>query len=972
MSFELIGEQLLPELEIRLQTFRHPCGLQHVHVVADDPESAFAVVFPTPPTSHDGRAHILEHMVLSGSRKYPDGQTFQAMTQRSLASFMNAMTYSERTVYPFSTADLLDFENLLDVYLDATFFPLLRKEDFLQEGWRHVLRDPNGPLEVDGVVYNEMKGAMAGRERVAIRQAMAVLLEGTAYAFESGGDSLNIPELTYEELVAFHRQHYHPSQAIAFSYGQFDPDLVQSRLLEVIAQRQDPAVNLTPPALVSTLTEPVRATVAVPQGEDEDAQEHSALVGWVLGPTFENDTGLVTVFMAQALMGGDASPLTQRMSQQGFGRPSSLAGPDTENHEVSFWTGMDGLTAEQVPMAEALVRSTLEQVAHEGLPQSHLQATFRELEVMSRDMGNRMPLGVEMILGMVTPTLAGANPAWAIDPAQLTQWEERLTDPGFVAEWVRQNLLDNPRRAHVVVEPQANWHDLRQQQEQAMLQVRLDSWSPAQRQAVIDELAAFEARPAGTHDTSKLPIIDLGRVSREPLARLPHVFSPASSTHTAQLFVRASTRGIGHATVYLDLSEATADQGFWIDLTLGLMENLAMGELDWIEAAHWRNERLQGFKASTAAFSMQAGLTHWLRHASIRGQVLERHSQGAAEALADTLLKVRFDDTERLTFLVREQHEALRAATVHLGNRLAAQEAAAPLSPLALAHQQANGRPMLAFLDSLVQQLETDPSAVVAQLEQTHRFLLAQPRMVMGAGSPAFQATLEQLAQRLSGAPAWRPLGTGVDIPALPETPPFALVLVGSTPVQFCHQSWPTVGQDHPDTPVLEVLAEALQNGPLHVAIREQGSAYGAGAHASNGFFTVNSYRDPRLKGTFDDFERVVEASKRYDWSAEELHQAKLSVLQRLTAPQSPAKRASSSVALLMSNMSDAQRKAFRTGILEATGEDLRRVAGRYLVAERANRVAFSGKTKAKEVPGFAIEPVWPTARTASRSPSRR
>ena len=972
MSFEPIGELLLPDLDIRLQTFRPACGVQHVHVVADDPESAFAVVFPTPPTSHDGRAHILEHMVLSGSRKYPDGQTFQAMTQRSLASFMNAMTYSDRTVYPFSTPDLLDFENLLDVYLDATFFPLLRKDDFLQEGWRHVLRDPNGPLEVDGVVYNEMKGAMAGRERVAIRQAMAVLLEGTTYTFESGGDPLNIPELTYEELVAFHRQHYHPSQAIVFSYGQFNPALVQSRLLEVIAQRQDAVTESAPPILVSTLTEPVRATVTVPQGEDEEAQEHSALMGWVLGPTFENDTGLVALFMTQALMGGDASPLTQRMSQQGYGRPSNLSGPDIENHETSLWVGMDGLTPEQVPMAEALVHSTLEQVAREGLARPHLQATFRELEAMSRDMGNRMPLGVEMILGMVTPVLAGANPAWAIDPARLTQWEERLTDPGFVAEWVQQNLVDNPRRASVVVEPQTNWHELRQQQEQAMLRARLDSWTPAQRQAAIDELSAFEARPAGNHDTSKLPIIDLGRVSREPLPRLPHAFCPASPTHTAQLFVRASTRGIGHATVYLDLSQATADQSLWIDLTLGLMENLAMGELDWMAAAHWRNERLQGFKAGTAAFSMQAGLTQWLRHASIRGQVLERHAEGAAEALAETLLKVRFDDTERLGFLVREQHEALRAATVHLGNRLAAQESAAPLSPLALAHQQANGRPMLAFLDRLVHQLETDPAVVVAQLEQTHRFLLAQPRMVVGAGSPAFQATLEQLAHRLSDAPAWRDLGMGVDIPALPDTAPFDLILVGNTPVQFCHQSWPTVAQDHPDTPVLEVLAEALQNGPLHVAIREQGSAYGAGAHASNGFFTVNSYRDPRLKGTFEDFERVVEASKCYDWSAEELHQAKLSVLQRLTAPQSPAKRASSSVALLMSNMSDAQRKAFRTGILEATGEDLRRVAERYLVADRANRVAFSGKAKAKEMPGFATEPVWPAARSVTRSPSRR
>lgn len=963
MSFELIGEQHLPELQVLLQAFRHPCGLEHFHVVADDPESAFAIAFPTPPDSNDGRAHILEHLVLAGSQRYPEGHTFQAMTQRSLASFMNAMTYSERTVYPFSTPDRQDFENLLSVYLDATFFPLLRLQDFQQEGWRHVLRAPEGPLGVDGVVYNEMKGGLADRDRVALRQVMAVLLAGTPYAFESGGEPLSIPDLTHEALVAFHQQHYHPSQALAFSYGQFDASLVQASLQQVIDGRTDPAPTAAKPSLVSPLTEPARATVKVPQGEDDEAgNEHSFIHGWVLGPTFENDEGLIAAFMSQALVGGDAAVMFQRMSQLGFGRPSELSGADTENHEAALWVGMDGLSASQVSQAEALIAQTLEEIAEHGLPKERLEAVFREMEVMVRDVGNHIPLGVEVLLAMVPAAMAGANPAVAIDPAQLTVWEERLTDPAFVAQWVRQRLLNNPRQARITLEPSPNWNEVQEAKEQALLEARLESWSQEQRQQAMASLAAFEARSEEVHDVSSLPIIDLSSIDPEPVARLPHVFTAGTPTSAPILFVPASTRGIGQAAVYVDLSTLDTDQLSWVNAVLSLMESMGLegsDPMDWMDAAHWRSQRLQGMKIGTSIFAIHEGLEDWLRHGFVCGHALERHNGELARAVARTFLEASFEDVDRLLFLMQEQQDAMRSSMASFGNRLAGLEGAASVSVLAHSVRQANGRPMLAFVDWMVKELETNPQHVVDQLKQAHRLLLEQPRLVVGVGGQAMEAPLRVLAQAVAGAPAWRDLGTGVPMPAL-HVEPASLALTGNTPVQFCHQHWPTVSRNHPDAPVLEVLADAFTNALLHPAIREQGSAYGVHAMAANGYFTVSSYRDPRLKGTFEDFEALTAAVKDYDWSEEELHQAKLSTFQRLSAPKSPTKRASAAVALLMTGIEDSQRRRFRAGLLATTAEDLRRVAQAYLKPDGCSRTVFTSKAKAREMPELVSEPAWP------------
>ena len=221
MAFNKLRTRSIPSMHAEVQEYEDQAsGARHIHLATDDPELVFLVGFPTVPDTSDGRAHILEHLALCGSARYPVRDPFFSMLRRTTAHFMNAMTYSDKTVYPFATADKTDFFNLLDVYLDAAFFPRLDYLDFLQEGWRLALDDDR--LACHGVVFNEMKGAFSDPVRALSCGISAHLLKGTTYAFESGGDPLDIPSLTHEALKEFHATHYHPSQAVFMSAGRID------------------------------------------------------------------------------------------------------------------------------------------------------------------------------------------------------------------------------------------------------------------------------------------------------------------------------------------------------------------------------------------------------------------------------------------------------------------------------------------------------------------------------------------------------------------------------------------------------------------------------------------------------------------------------------------------------------------------------------------------------------------------------
>src|SRR6202140_895410 len=350
-------------------------GARHIHIESKDDNNAFAVFFPTVPKDDTGVAHILEHVVLAGSQRYPVRDPFFSMTRRSLATFMNAMTSADWTMYPFSTRNVKDYMNLLDVYLDATFFPRLSENSFEQEGIRFEFRgpcDPKSGLRYKGVVFNEMKGALASPQAAVQRAVGKILFPGLTYSYISGGDPEDIPNLTWEQLRQFHATHYHPSNAYFYTYG----NLPLEQTLEVIERnvlsrfRRIEIATTIPD--VKRFTKPTRAVEPYPVTPGEDTKRKSqALVAWVTVPIGDSFKQLAMKVLAEVLMSNAGSPLRKALIDSGLGTAmADGSGFPADYRESVFGAGLKDVASEDAEKGQKVVLDPLQSLAGAGVDQA--------------------------------------------------------------------------------------------------------------------------------------------------------------------------------------------------------------------------------------------------------------------------------------------------------------------------------------------------------------------------------------------------------------------------------------------------------------------------------------------------------------------------------------------------------------------------------------------------------------------------
>ena len=382
--FELRRSERVEALNLTVEEYFHKVtGARHIHLAADDDNNAFLVAFLTVPQDSTGVAHILEHTALCGSERFPVRDPFFLMLRRSLNTFMNAMTASDWTAYPFASCNRKDYFNLLDVYLDAAFFPKLDELDFAQEGHRLEFAEAgnaDSELVYKGVVYNEMKGAMSSPVAQLWQKLAEDLYPTTTYHYNSGGDPAHIPDLSYEQLKAFHARHYHPSNAVFFTYGDI-PAAEHQQVFEARAlsrfQPLDVDFRVPPEQRYDT---PRQVHAHYPAEDGETARRTHIVLGWLLGEITDLDKVLEANLLARVLLDNSSSPLLHALETTALGTaPSPLCGLDDSSREMAFAAGVEGSEPEHAEAVEALVFEVLEQVARDGVPQEQVEAVLHEI-----------------------------------------------------------------------------------------------------------------------------------------------------------------------------------------------------------------------------------------------------------------------------------------------------------------------------------------------------------------------------------------------------------------------------------------------------------------------------------------------------------------------------------------------------------------------------------------------------------------
>ncbi|MBA4502111.1 insulinase family protein [Marinobacterium marinum] len=956
-TFRFLQSRAVEALNIEVAEYEHiATGARHYHIASDYDENVFLVAFRTVPEDSRGVAHILEHTALCGSERYPVRDPFFMMTRRSLNTFMNAFTSSDWTAYPFASQNHKDFFNLLDVYLDATFFSRLDPLDFAQEGHRVEFEESgnsDSALVYKGVVYNEMKGAMSSPVSTLWQTLTRYLFPTTTYHHNSGGEPDAIPDLSYEDLLAFYRSHYHPSNAIFMTFGDLPVQTLQQRFEENALSRFERRDEVIAVADEKRYFAPVRVEEAYALAQEDQSQSTHHVLGWLLPRSIDLNELMQAHLLSRVLLDNSSSPLRAALESSSLGNaPSPLCGLEDSNREMSFMCGLEGSEPEHAEAFEALVLETLNTIAEEGVSQEMVAAQLHQLELSQREItGDGYPFGLQLILASMPAAIHRGNPIGVldIDPA-LEILREKVKDPQFIPNLVRRWLLDNPHRVRLTLRPDAELADRRDTAEAARLEQIKSAMNAEQKQAVIERAEALEARQQQVDDDSILPCVTLEDVPAELHLPAPDALAqgPAATT-----WFSAGTNGLTYQQVIVDLPELGEHEQALLPLYTYCLTELGCAERDYRANQAYQSQITGGLHAYTSLRGCVSDEQQVSGYLVMSGKALSINSDKLTALMAETLEHARFDEQARIREIVAQQRARREQSITGSGHALAMMAAAAELAPVAhFSHltRGLEGVRRVKQLDKRIQE-EAELTKLATDLAVLHtRIKVAPRRFLLVAEEEHQQAILSQLTQYWSDQPEVTEFAPLV----LPTTRSAVKQLwLTNTQVNFCACAFPTVPTGHPDAAALTVLGDFLRNGYLHRAIREKGGAYGAGAGQDNGdaVFRFFSYRDPRVEGTLEDFARAVDWLAECDNEQQRLQEAILGVIGSMDKPGSPAGEAKGTYHSSLFGRTPEVRQAFREQILAVTLDDLKRVAKHYLQPEHASVAVVTNQKVADTLP---------------------
>jgi presequence protease len=945
--------EALAGVQATFYELRHELGARHIHIARDDDNQTFAVFFPTVPKDSTGVAHILEHTALMGSRHYPVADPFFAMIPRSLNTFMNAMTASDWTTYLYSTRNRTDFFNLLGIYLDAAFFPLLRYEAFRRDGHRFENADPadaGSELKMQGVVYNEMKGAMATPSSVLWKTLQKALYPDLTYANNSGGEPSEIPNLTYEGLKAFHAAHYHPSNAYFYTYG----NLPLEQYLDAI--EAGVMVHFGPSQLDVSIPDqapyegPQQVVASYPSSDVERGAQ--AVVAWKLGHSFDPDLNLRWSVLSEVLLGNPAAPLTRPLIESGLGSALSDGSGYLDSYrEGAFAVGLKGLSAERAPAVHRLVLDTLAQIAEGGIDPALVDSALHQFEIAQKEVSNAgWPYSFKLMFRAIGPWLYGGDPldGLNLDAALERLRQARVNGPVF-EDTIRSELLANPHRVELTLVPDPAMQDRQAEAEREMVQRLSADFTDDDRSRVVQEAVALLADQDREDDVSILPTLTLSDVTRT-------VARPAYTTETSGGAlvgrVEQPTSGMVYLDVQVRLPALSDDELDLLPLYAFAVTRSGAAGQDYVALTR-RTEALTGGVSASASVGTGPERLDDLRVSlTFSGKALNRNAEGLMGVLRDVLAEPMFE-AGRLEQLVKQRVAGQKASIVSSGNAYAGRLAAAQLSVEAALEERQGGLAALKRLEALAS--DGDWAGTVTRLGALHaRVLEGQARLCLTASGSDLGLDLSRLTSLFAGKQAER-----VSAALLPRVPQ---ARVTDTPVAYNVVAFLTVPYTHPDSPALLALSKLLSSEYLLRELREKGGAYGGGAgfDARSGVFRMSSYRDPNIARTFMVFRQAGEFLNGPSFQGErggerELTEAILGASKGLDPLTSPDTVGRMRFYGDLGGYTPEVQEAYLERLLKVTVADLQRVLATYLTPDRAAYALIAGRDPNAETAGEGL-----------------
>jgi Zn-dependent M16 (insulinase) family peptidase len=985
-GFEILEVVRLAELESAGIWARHrKSGAEVFHVLNEDKENLFAFAFVTAPEDSAGVGHILEHSVFCGSEGYPLKDAFLVLAQGSLQTFLNAWTFPDKTLYPASSVNERDYFNLMAVYGDAVFRPLLSEWTFMQEGYRYELLPAAGGqsgkerLSLTGVVYNEMKGVYSSQDAYVGLWSSKAVLPGTPYAFEFGGDPDCIPDLTWERLREFHRTRYVPANCRVFLAGNIPTEKQLDFLSDNFFSRLPPGTAVPPIPKVTRWEAPRFFRVPCPAGAE---QKGTVFLSWICADAADPVETLALGALAEILLGHDGSPLFRALVESGLGEDlTPAAGLESEIRETLFVAGLRGVRkrADLPEKIADLILGELRRLVSEGIPREETEAALLSMEFSHREIRRSGgPFSLVWMRRSLKSWLHGGKPwdSLLFVPA-LEELKRRIAGPGapYFESLIKKYLLDNPHRALVVVEPEEGYLEKKEADLVRKLAEKEAALSEEERRSIKEKAAALEKLQSEGERPEALAVIphlsrgDLcGEIEEVPRKTLDAAGTPLLAH---ELF----TNGISYADLAFPLDRFSPGDYPWFPLFSRAVVSMGLPGMDYGEVSSLLARTAGGFYAllqtgTSAPGAARAGASpsgiidltgrDWIM---FRLKALDEKTGPALDLALRLITEADFSDTRRLRDLVVEMKNDVDSSLAPSGHSYASGRSSRFFSRSRAVDEIWNGLEQMVFVHGLA---DLDTAEISRRLVRIRDTLIAGGLIAsLTCSGEALPALYRDMKARFGPFGSPRPRnsacgGPSFDSPEAPGYTPLLPVKPGGGPEVYSSPSLqvgfaavtlpaePFAGRGHAAE---LVLAHQLSTGALWEDIRMKGGAYGAFAHPDGleRAFTLSTYRDPDPLRSLNAFSGILRDAVRQRLPEDVLEKAVIGCFARETRPRTSAEKGFGDFCRFLYGIEDRRREEKLRFILGISADELVRAAERLASAAASSPVVIAGTAGAEK-----------------------
>ena len=950
--FNLEDQKYIKLLDLNAQIYTESeFKCKHIHLDSSSDEKVFMVAFRTIPEDSTGVAHILEHTALCGSKKYPVRDPFFMMIRRSLNTFMNAFTSSDWTAYPFATLNDKDFNNLLSVYLDSSFFPNLDELDFCQEGHRLEYSDSSdidNELEIKGVVYNEMKGAMSSVSSQLWHGLSKHLYSSSTYKHNSGGNPEDIIDLTHEYLVDFHKKHYHPSNATFFTFGDIDPFKIQEYIKKNVLGNFEPSNQSIKVENEKRITSPKTVTEFYnPMPNDEE--NHHVVLSWLLGESHDPIELLESYLMSNILLDNSASPLRKALENTELGRSlSPLTGLETDHKELVFAAGLEGVESGKQMEVEELILDCLKDIVKNGISEELIASSLHQLEIRQREItGSGMPYGLQIMLSCLPACVHNDDPLRVLDlDSSFSVIKSNLKSNKYIENLIKKKLIENTHRVNYSLVPDPNFNNKNEEKIKNKVLQKSKNLSQEDKQQIIDLASNLKERQEAIDNPEILP-----KVTKEDIPSSRTYANPSivKNKNINNYYYETGTNGITYHSMIFPCNNLSDEEFKVASLFGSTLTEIGIGKMNYEEVQKIQSAITGGISSNFVLLPNAKENKHNLG-LKISSKCLEKNEEQMQKLMLQTLSEAKFENKDRIKDMLNFISSGNERSIIQNGHMLAMSNAGAQVNNIAATNDMAAGINFITNTSNLSKNIDKQDNL------SDYLDLFASIKSKI-ATTPIRTFTASSLNQSQTGIGyKFRDSVGPFDSQNYFDIQDRSIGWITGAQVCYCAEAFPTVDSFHDDAPILSVLGAVLRNGYLHSAIREKGGAYGSGAtqDSHNKVFKFFSYRDPRCSETFNDFAKSREWALK-NITAEHLEEGVLGVISSIDKPLSPYGEAMNDFSNTLDNKDKDKRLHFRSRVKDCTVNELVNVAGKYLFNE-SKKSLIAGENYIDEIKKLNFE----------------